>query len=101
MHDREHAAADRLRCIFAGVGEGERLLGAEPEPGDEPADDKQRHRRRQRAEDGEDAEHQQVELIDEAAAEAVRQLALARGAERNSENGGAADPGGVGGGAET
>ena len=35
MHDRQDAAADRLRRIFAGVGERERLLGAEADAGDE------------------------------------------------------------------
>ena len=91
MHDREDAAADALGRIFAGIGEGERLLGAEPDAGDEAADDQQRDARRQRAEDGEDAEQQQVELIDEPAAEPVREFALAGGADGQAENGGAAD----------
>ena len=34
---RQDAAADALGRIFAGIGEGERLLGAEAEAGDEAA----------------------------------------------------------------
>ena len=54
----------RFRRIFAGIGEGKRLLAAETETGDEAADDQPVHGRRKRAKDGEDAEQQQVELID-------------------------------------
>src|SRR5579885_832343 len=39
MNDRKNASADRLRRIFAGIGEAERLLGAEPKAGDEAAGD--------------------------------------------------------------
>ena len=95
MNDRQDAAADALGRIFAGIGEGERLLGAEADAGDEAADDQQRDARRQRAEDREDAEQQQVELIDEPAAEPVAELALAGGADEHAEDGGAADEGGL------
>ena len=81
----------RFGRIFAGIGESERLLGAEAEAGDEAADNQQRHARGERAEDGENAEQQQVELIDEAAAEPVGEFALAGGADEHAENGGAAD----------
>ena len=81
----------RFRRIFAGIGEGERLLGAETDAGDEAADDQQRDARGERAEDGEDAEQQQVELIDESAAEPVAELTLAGGADEHAEDGGAAD----------
>ena len=37
VHDRQDAAANALRRIFAGIGEGERLLAAETEAGDEAA----------------------------------------------------------------
>ena len=100
MDDRQDAAADRLRRVFAGIGEGKRLLGAEAEPGDEAADDQQRHARRERAEDREHAEQQQVELIDEPAAEAVAEFTLAGGADEHSEHRGAADGGDFGAGRE-
>ena len=41
MNDGQDASANSLGRIFAGIGESERLLGAEPEPGDEAADDQQ------------------------------------------------------------
>ena len=44
-----------------------------------------------RAEDREHAEQQQVELVDEAAAEPVAELTLAGGADEHAEDGGAAD----------
>ena len=91
MNDSEDAAANALGRIFAGIGECERLLGAKTEAGDEAADHQQGHAWRQRTEDGEDAEQQKIELIDEAAAEPVGQFALAGGAQRDAENGGAAD----------
>ena len=46
-----------------------------------------------RTEDGEDAEQQQVELVDGLAAPAVAELALARRADEHAEHGRAADPG--------
>ena len=81
----------RLRRIFAGISEGQRLLGAESNPGDKAADDHQRDARGQRAEDGEDTEQQQIELIDESPAEPVAELTLAGGADEHAEDGGAAD----------
>ncbi len=65
MHDGKDAAANELGRIFARIREGERLLGAEPDAGDKAADHQQRHGRRKRAQDREDAEQQQVELINE------------------------------------
>ncbi len=35
LHQGDDAAADVLRRIFGGVGEAQRLLGAEPDPGEE------------------------------------------------------------------
>src|SRR4029077_6762619 len=61
VHDRKDAAADELGRVLARVGERERLLGAEADPGDEAGDPEPEHRRRQRAEDGEDSEQQEVE----------------------------------------
>ena len=53
--------------------------------------DQQRDARRERAEDGENPEQQQIELIDESPAEAVGEFALAGSAEKHAENSGAAD----------
>ena len=47
--------------------------------------------RRERTEDGEDTKQQQVELIDEPAAESVGEFALPGGADEQAEDGGAAD----------
>jgi hypothetical protein len=91
MQYREDAAADAFGRIFAGIGESERLLGAEPKPGNETADHEQRHVRGQRAEDGEDTEQQQIELIDEAPPEPVAEFALSGGADAHAENRCAAD----------
>ena len=91
MNDRQDAAADALGRIFAGIDEAQRLLGAQPNAGDEAADDQRGHARSERAEEGEDAEQQQVELVDEAPPEPVGELALARGADEQAEHGGAAD----------
>src|SRR4029077_8909521 len=91
MNDGKDASADALWRIFSGISEGQRLLGAEAEPGDEAANNQQRHAWREGAEDREGAEQEQVELIDEAAAEPVGEFALADGAEEHAENGGAAD----------
>ena len=71
----------RFGRIFARIGEGERLLGAQADAGDEAADHQQGHARGERAEDGENAEQQQIELIDEPAAEPVAEFALAGGAD--------------------
>ncbi len=59
-----------------------------------------RDARGERAEDREHAEQQQVELIDEPAAEAVAEFTLAGGADEHSENRGAADGGDFGAGRE-
>ena len=74
----------RFGRIFARIGEGERLLGAQAEAGDEAADHQQGDVRRQRAEDGEDTEKQEVELIDEPAAEPVAEFALSGGADEHA-----------------
>ena len=37
MHDRQDAAANALGRVFAGIGEGERLFGAETDAGNEAA----------------------------------------------------------------
>ncbi len=100
VHDRQDAAADALGRIFAGIGEGERLLGADADPGDEAADDQPRDGRGQRAEDREHAEQQQVELIDGLAAPAVAEFALTGGADEHAEDRRAADQGGFGSGRE-
>ncbi len=91
MHDGKNTSANELGRIFAGIGERQRLLGPEAEAGDEAADDKHRDVRRERTEDGEHAEQQQVELIDEAAAEPVAELTLSRGADEHAEDGRAAN----------
>ena len=96
MHDRQNASADALGRIFACVGEGQRLFGAEPEPGDEAAGHQERNARSERTENSKDAEQQKVELVDEAAAKAVGEFALARGAEEHAENAGAANRGDFG-----
>ena len=96
MHDREDAAADALGRVFAGIGEGQRLLGAESQSRDEAAGDQQRDARSEGAEDREDTEQEQVELVDEPAAEAIAEFTLAGGADEHSENGGAADRGDFG-----
>ncbi len=67
MNDRQNAAADALGRIFAGIGEGKRLLGAKADAGDEARGDEPRDARSEGPEDGEDTEQQQVELIDESA----------------------------------
>ena len=59
-----------------------------------------RDARGKRAENREHAEQQQVELINEPAAEAVAEFTLAGGADEHSENGGAADGGDFGSGRE-
>src|SRR5262249_44007087 len=97
MDDRKDAAANALGRIFGGIGEAERLFGAETQPGDEATDDEQRHVRRKRAEDREHTEQQKVELIDEAPPEAVAELALSGGADEHAEDRGAADCGGFSG----
>ena len=91
MHDGKKPSADSLGRIFAGIGERQRLLGAEAEAGDKAADDKHRDVRRECTEDREHAEQQQVELIDEAAAEPVAELTLSRSADEHAEDGRAAD----------
>ena len=91
MHERQNAAADALGRIFAGIGEGKRLLGADADTGNEAAGDQQRHGRHKRAEDGKHAEHQQIELVDESPAESVAKFTLAGGAKEHAEHGGAAD----------
>ena len=88
---REDAPANALGRIFARIGEGERLLGAKPDAGNDAADDQHGDVRRERAQDRENAEQQKIELIDEAPAEPVGELALAGGADGQAENGGAAD----------
>ena len=91
MDDRQNAAANGLGRVFAGVSKGERLFGAEAKAGDEAAQDQQGHARGDGAENGEDAEQHQIELVDEAAAEAVGELTLTGGADEHAENGGRAD----------
>src|SRR3974390_1807494 len=97
MDDRQDATANALGRILSRIREGERLLGAETDAGDEAAQDQERDVRRERAQDRKRAEQQQVELINEPAAEPVAQLALAGGADRHAEDGGAADEGELGG----
>ncbi len=96
MHDRQDAAADAFGRPFARIGEGERLLGAQADAGQESADHQQCEVRRECAEDGEDAEEQKIELIDEPAAEPVGEFALTGGADGKADDGGAADERGVG-----
>src|SRR5262245_13751262 len=91
MDDRQNASANELGRIFAGIGEGQRLFGAETEPGDEAADDKHRYVRCECTNDGEHAEQQQIELVDETAAKPVAELTLSRGADEHAEDGRAAD----------
>ena len=67
MNDRQDAAADALGRIFAGIGEGKRLLGAKADSRDEPRGDEPGDARSEGPEDREDAEQEQVELIDESA----------------------------------
>ena len=50
------------------------------------------HRRRQRAEDREHAENQQIELVDRLAAPTVAEFALTDAADEHAEHRGAADP---------
>ena len=100
MHQRQDAAADAFGRIFAGIGEGQRLLAAQPKAGDEARRHKPHDRRRQRAQDGEHAEDQQVELVDRLTAPAVAEFALADAAKEHAEHGGAADPGSFGPGGE-
>src|SRR5580700_10667646 len=91
MDDGKDTSADALGRIFAGIGEGQRLFGAEADPSDKATNDQQRHARSECAEDREGAEQEQVELIDESAAEPVGEFALAGSAQEHAENGGAAD----------
>ena len=91
MDDGQYPATDIFRRIFAGIGEGQRLFSTEADTGDEPAEDEERHGRCEGAEDCEDAEQQQVELIDKAASETIAELSLTRGTDEQAEDGGAAD----------
>ncbi len=100
MDDSQNASANAPRRIFAGIGESKRLLAPEPKPRDEPADPKPEHAGRERADDGEYPEQEQVELIDRLAPPTVAELALAGGADKHAEHGCAADPAGLGGGRE-
>src|SRR5262249_25029469 len=97
MDDGEDTAADLLGRIFAGIGKAERLFGAKAEAGNEAADHQNRHARGERAKDRENSEQQQVELINEPAAEPIAQLALSSGADEHAEYCGAADGCGFGG----
>src|SRR5262245_53013286 len=91
MHRRENPAADAFGRVFARIGKAERLLGTEPDAGDEAADDKHCHVRGEGTEDGENAEQQQVELIDETAAEPIAELPLTSRADEHTEDGGGAN----------
>lgn len=90
VDDGQDTAANGFRRVFAGISEGKRLLGAKSNPGNKAADDHQYDARGQRAEDGEDAEQQQIELINESPAEPIAELTLAGGADEHAEDGGAA-----------
>src|SRR5690242_20878396 len=91
MHDGERAAADAFGRPFARIGKRQRLLGPEENSGDEAADHQQGDAGSKRPEDGEDAEEQEIELINESATEPAGELALAGGAERQAEDRRAAD----------
>ena len=79
MNNRQDATANAFGRIFARVSEGKRLLGAEAKAGDEAAGNEQRDARgTARRGSCEDAEQQQIELVDESAPEPVAEFTLAR-----------------------
>src|SRR6202043_3697873 len=97
---RRGPATDVLRRIFGGVRETQRLLGAEPDAGEEaegqqPAGagvEPDARDRRQGADDRRQTEQQEVELVDRLAAEAVGELALAEAPDEQAPRRDAADP---------
>src|SRR4029077_2313345 len=93
MPDGRNAPANSLKRIVAGIGERPRLLGPKADAGDKAADDKHRDVLRECTEDREHTEHQQVELIDEATAKPVAELALSRSADEHAEDGRASNQG--------
>ena len=93
LHAGDEAAADVLRRILAGIGEAQRLLGAEPDAGDEAQRGEPDVVGRERRGDGRQAVQQQVELIDRLAAEAVGELALRQRADEQAEQRGAGNGG--------
>src|SRR6185312_13130438 len=64
VNEGEYPAADRFRRIFAGIGESERLFAAETQTTDKPAHHQPEYGWRERAEDCEDSEQEQIELVD-------------------------------------
>ncbi len=100
MHKCENATADRLRRVFAGISEGERLFAAEAKARNEAANHEPKHGRRECAKNCEDAEQQQIELVDGLSSPAVAEFTLASGADKHSEHGRAANQAGLGAGGE-
>src|SRR5262249_16056831 len=91
MNDGEEPAPDAPGRIFTCIDECEWMVRGESEKRDEGADDQQRYIRSKCSENCENAEQQQVELIDEPTAEPVTKLTLACGADEHSKDGSAAD----------
>ena len=91
MHQRQNPAADALGRVFAGIGESERLFAAEAEAGDEARRRQPDHGRSEGAENGENPEQQEVELVDRLAAPAIAEFALTDAAEEHAKDRGAAD----------
>src|SRR5262249_62039339 len=93
VYDGKNATADAFGRVFAGIGKAKRLLGPESEAGDESADDERHDVRSECTEEGEHTEQQQVELIDEPAAESIAELALPRSTDEHAEDRGGANQG--------
>src|SRR5262249_32239591 len=97
---RQDASANELGRVLPRIREGERLLCAETDAGDEARDPKPKYRRRERAQDGENPKQQQIELINRLAAPPVAELALSSGADEHSNHGRASDQASLGRGRE-
>ena len=93
LHAGDETAADVLGRILAGISEAQRLLGAEPDAGDEAQCCEPDVVGRECRDDGRQAVQQQVELIDGLAAEAVGELALRQRADEQAEQRGAGNGG--------
>ncbi len=91
VNEGEYPAADRFRRIFAGIGESERLFAAETQPTDKPAHHQPEYGWRERAEDCENSEQEQIELVDGLASPPVAEFALTGGANEHAEYRRAAD----------
>ena len=91
LHKGGDPAADRFGRIFGGVRKAQWLRRTKPDPGDEPAKRQPPHGRRQSGRDRGDAVEKDRELKDRLAAETVGELALADRAEKQADQGGAAD----------